>query len=113
MGRSEPSVARSRSEMSSFDATKADAAALLQSGDVRGAIAKYEAALSAAPDAAQRGAIHSNLSLCHLKANDLDKALEHGLAIATHRPDWEKAHFRVGEALFAKRDYAKASEGYR
>ena len=99
--------------MSSFDATKADAAALLQSGDVRGAIAKYEAALSAAPDATQKGAIYSNLSLCHLKANDPDKALEHGLAIASHRPDWEKAHFRVGEALFAKRDYARASERYR
>ena len=68
MGRSEPSVARSRSEMSSFDATKADAAALLQSGDVRGAIAKYEAALSVAPDAAQRGAIHSNLSLLSLES---------------------------------------------
>ena len=99
--------------MSAFEAAKADAAALLRSGDVRGAIAKYEAALRSAPDAAQRGAIHSNLSLCHLKADDLDKALEHGLAIATHRPDWEKAHFRVGEALFAKRDYAKASERYR
>jgi len=99
--------------MSAFEAAKADAAALLRSGDVRGAIAKYEAALRSAPDAAQRGAIHSNLSLCHLKADDLDKALEHGLAIATHRPDWEKAHFRVAEALFAKRDYAKAAERYR
>lgn len=99
--------------MSAFEAAKADAAALLRSGDVRGAIVKYEAALRSAPDAAQRGAIHSNLSLCHLKADDLDKALEHGLAIATHRPDWEKAHFRVAEAFFAKRDYARASERYR
>ena len=99
--------------MASFDAMKAEAAALLRAGDVRGAIAKYEAALSVAPDATQKGAVHSNLSLCHLKANDLDKALEHGLAIASHRPDWEKAHFRVGEVLFAKRDYARASERYR
>ena len=43
----------------------------------------------------------------------LDKALEHGLAIATHRPDWEKAHFRVERGVVREKRRARASERYR
>ena len=59
------------------------------------------------------GALHSNLSLCHLKLGATAAAAASAqLCIAAH-PAWEKGYFRKGEAFFAERRYKEAAGLYK
>lgn len=69
---------------------------------------RYTEALAVAPDDTARGALHSNLSLCHLKLGATAEATAAADACIAARPTWEKGHFRKGEAAFAERRYEDA-----
>ena len=96
----------------SFEDIKAEGTRLLNAGDFSGAAAKYAEALAVAPDDVARGALHSNISLAHLKRGALADAERSAATCASLRPEWEKGHFRVGEAAFAARRYEDAVEAY-
>lgn len=63
-------------------------------------------------DDTQRGAIHSNLSLCYLRLKDYAMAVTHADVAMALRPGWEKGYFRHGEVAFEQRDYATALKDY-
>lgn len=69
---------------------------------------RYTEALAFAPDDSARGALHSNLSLCHLKLDATAEATAAADACIAARPTWEKGYFRKGEAAFAERRYKDA-----
>ena len=69
--------------------------------------------MAVAPDDAARGALHSNLSLCHLRSGDTAKAAAAAEACIAVRPEWEKGHFRRGEVAFAERRYKEACGFYQ
>lgn len=91
---------------------KAAAASAMTAGDLPAAKSKYEEALSKAESDVDVGAIHSNLSLVHLKLEDYDGALRHAERCIEVRPNWAKGEFRKGEALFGARRYEDAAKSY-
>lgn len=94
---------------SSHDALKAEGTKALGEGKVPEALALYLEALDVAPDDTARGALHSNISLCHLRLGDLDASVAAADACVSCRPAWEKGHFRAAEAHFAARRYDAAA----
>eukprot|EP00271_Cylindrocystis_brebissonii_P014292 TRINITY_DN35604_c0_g1_i1.p1 TRINITY_DN35604_c0_g1~~TRINITY_DN35604_c0_g1_i1.p1 ORF type:complete len:393 (+),score=83.40 TRINITY_DN35604_c0_g1_i1:266-1444(+) len=54
----------------------------------------------------------SNYSLTLLKLNRFDEALSAADRCVKAKPEWQKGHFRRGEALFALRQYREAREAY-
>ena len=66
-----------------------------------------------AADDTARGALHSNLSLCHLKLGATSEATAAADACIAVRPKWEKGYFRKGEAAFAERRYKDAAALYQ
>ncbi|MDA9097971.1 tetratricopeptide repeat protein [bacterium] len=99
----------------SFDSLKAEGAALLKAGDLAGAQAKYQQCLLPPfePDDTQKGAVFSNLSLVCLKRKDFKGAESAAQQAKTHRPDWEKGYFRLGEVLFETNHFADAAVNYK
>lgn len=97
---------------SSHDALKAEGTKALGEGKVPEALALYLEALDVAPDDTARGALHSNISLCHLRLGDLDASVAAADACVSCRPAWEKGHFRAAEAHFAARRYDDAASSY-
>jgi glyoxylase-like metal-dependent hydrolase (beta-lactamase superfamily II) len=87
---------------------------LLKQGKYDAAADAYSQAVAtpglAAVDAAP---IHSNLSHAQLKLGEPRLALAAADAAVAARPEWHKAHFRRGEALFAARQYADARAAYQ
>ncbi|GBF88326.1 hypothetical protein Rsub_01038 [Raphidocelis subcapitata] len=83
--------------------------ALAMAGDLRGAVERYRAALSAAPNGAGAHLIHANLSATHLQLGEKDAALEHARAAVASAPrGFHKAHVRLVDALYALGRYGEA-----
>ena len=83
---------------------------LTKSGDFDNAAAAYREALAlGSPEPAP---LHSNLSFALLKSGDVPEALIQAELCVAARPEWSKAHFRLGEALFATRAYMRAQAAY-
>jgi len=89
---------------------------LLGKGDTTGAVGAYREAIAllgddnAHPDA---GALHSNLAQALLKMNLPEEALAAAEACVGTKPDWHKAHYRKGDALFALRRFEEALAAYK
>mmetsp|Transcript_34205 Transcript_34205/g.86082 ORF Transcript_34205/g.86082 Transcript_34205/m.86082 type:complete len:387 (-) Transcript_34205:27-1187(-) len=103
--------------MPSFDELKAAGTKALNAGDVAAAAARYTEALALAADDTAKGALQSNLSLCHLKLGNTSQATASADACVRLRPSWEKGYFRKAEAAFAEgrddtRRYADAVKLY-
>ena len=82
--------------------------------DFQAASELYMRAIDAARDAPRQelAPLHSNCSFAFLKQGDVAQALAHAHSAVAANPDWSKAHFRLGEALFASADYAGADKAY-
>ena len=91
---------------------KEQGSAALKRGDLDGAAAAYREALASSPGP-ETAALHSNLSLVLLKADQFEGALEAADACVATRGDWHKAHYRRGEVLFAMRRYTDAQAAYK
>lgn len=57
-------------------------------------------------------ALHSNCSFAYLKLSQLPEALSQAQSAVALNPSWSKAHFRLGEALFASGSFAGAEQAY-
>ena len=118
-------VASAPSVVDVADAVCAEAAVLdakkrgsekLSSGDLAGAVTAYREALDlCSPSllASQGAALHSNLALATLKQGNAAASLAAASECVRLKPDWQKAHFRKGEALFELGRYADALASYR
>ncbi|KAL1508548.1 hypothetical protein AB1Y20_004647 [Prymnesium parvum] len=91
-------------------AAKERGTAHLKAGEFALAIAAYREALSLGPE--DEAALHSNLSLALLKAGDAEGAAAAAEASVALKPRWHKAHYRLGDACFERRDYAKARDAF-
>ena len=67
---------------------------------------------AAAGQADVEGAAAANLSLALLRAGRAEEALAAAERAAALRPEWQKAHYRCGEALFALQRYTDATPRY-
>lgn len=63
-------------------------------------------------DAVTLAGLHSNVSAALLRAGDSAGAAEAAERCVAARPEWGKAHFRVGEAAFAAARFDAAREAY-
>ena len=89
---------------------------MLGSGDLDGAVTAYREALDlCSPSllASQGAALQSNLALAYLKLGDAAASLAAASESVRLKPEWQKAYFRKGEALFELRRYADALASYR
>ena len=93
---------------------KAEGNAALKAKQYTSAVRAYERAIALCPAAMAEtaGTLHSNLSNAYGMLGDATAALAAADAAAASRPQWEKAHFRRGEALFALQRYDEAVEAY-
>jgi tetratricopeptide (TPR) repeat protein len=100
-----------------LEATKADATKKLGAGDLVGAADGYLATLAMCKSPAllqQYGpALYSNLALVHHKSGDAAASLAAADESIKLKPEWHKAHFRRGEALFELRRHADALASYQ
>ena len=91
-----------------------------QRGAFRDAADRFaRAARALAADAERNGdatvtlaGLHSNVSAALLRAGDSAGAAEAAERCVAARPEWGKAHFRVGEAAFAAARFDAAREAY-
>ncbi|KAK1698587.1 hypothetical protein QYE76_015284 [Lolium multiflorum] len=72
----------------------------------------YTLALYLVPDDAASATLFSNRSLCWLHMGDGGKALLDAEECQKKRPDWPKAHYRMGTALMFLKDYQRACERF-
>lgn len=85
----------------------------LKAGDHAAAIAAYREALSLAGKGhAEAAALQSNLSLVLLKSGDAHNSLDAADKCIDAKPDWHKAHYRKGDALFELRRFDDAVTAY-
>ncbi|CAJ1435497.1 unnamed protein product [Effrenium voratum] len=89
---------------------KEEGNALLRAGDARGAVAKYEEALSALGPAQGReqATLLANVSAAQLTLGFADLALEAAKASVVADPSYSKALFREAKALLALRRHSDA-----
>ena len=92
-------------------------AAALSAGNLLGAVAAYREALDMCKSdkllETHGAAIQSNLALVTLKLGDYDASLAAADKSISHKPDWHKAHFRKGEALFELKKFAESAAAYK
>lgn len=74
----------------------------------------YERAIEAGSHLPQHdlAALHSNCSFAYLKLGQLPETLSQAQSAVAANPRWSKGHFRLGEALFALKDFAGAEKAY-
>ncbi|KAM0870985.1 hypothetical protein ACQ4PT_039675 [Festuca glaucescens] len=72
----------------------------------------YSLALYLVPDDDASATLFSNRSLCWLHMGDGGKALLDAEECQKKRPDWPKAHYRMGTALMFLKDYQRACERF-
>lgn len=92
-------------------AAKERGTAHLKVGEYDLAAASYREAL-ALGGASDLAALHSNLSLALLRAGKTADAAAAAEAAIAAKPEWHKAHYRLGDARFDARDYAGAAAAY-
>ncbi|GAQ88755.1 hypothetical protein KFL_004560160 [Klebsormidium nitens] len=64
------------------------------------------------PGSEAAAALHSNRSYALLKFGKATQAAEEAGRAVTCRPEWNKGHFRLGEALFALEDFDGAEKAF-
>ena len=97
-------------------AAKEKGSAQLKANDLSAAAASYREALAlcTGPELTEKhaAALHSNLAMVLLKMGDAPASLEAADACVGVKPDWHKAHYRKGEALFALKRHTDAAAAY-
>ncbi|KAL5702075.1 hypothetical protein ACHQM5_027336 [Ranunculus cassubicifolius] len=73
------------------------------------AVVYYSKAIAAEPSNAT---LYSNRSLCWLRLEDGKAALKDARRCMMRKPDWPKAHYRAGAALYLLKDFEKAAESF-
>ena len=95
-------------------ALKAKGNDLLKSGDLAGAVGAYREAIAACVAAhPELAALHSNLSHALLKQGEDKESLAEAEACISAKPEWHKAHYRKGDALFALHRFEDALAAYQ
>lgn len=87
----------------------------VRQGDFAAAASLYTRAIEAATEshsAADVAALHSNCSFANLKLQNLAEAVAEANRAVEKNHNWSKGHFRLGEALFASKDYIGAERAY-
>ncbi|GAA5998000.1 tetratricopeptide repeat protein [Rhodotorula paludigena] len=73
----------------------------------------YTQAIELETDDEKLGSLYSNRSVAFLQLEQFDKALEDANNAALKRPDWSKAHARVGEVYARQQDFELAVMAYK
>jgi Flp pilus assembly protein TadD len=79
--------------------------ALLQKGDVAGAILHFQKALQLKPDSAE---IHNNLGSALAQSGKVEEAVTHFQTALQIMPDYAQAHYNLGYALLQKGSVSEA-----
>ncbi len=109
-GVADPTLARVRAVRRDAGTHVERGLALQKQGDIAGAIAEYEAAVSTEPTLA---AAHVNLIALYGRAQDWDKAGEHFRALEQSGPVPAEAHFNYGICLAAQRRTTDAAAQFQ
>lgn len=93
------------------DALKAEGNVAFERGDFAQAVALYTRALDV--EGADRAVLLSNRSAAWLHTGDASRALVDAEACVQLRPEWPKAHSRVGAAMCALHRFDEATAAYK
>ena len=88
--------------------------AAFQAGNHAAALLHYSAALESSQgmSGADRGVLHSNRSAAHCALGHAKEAIADAREAVRLRPDWAKAHSRLGAALLLSKDAAGAADAF-
>ena len=94
---------------------KEEGNAMLKLGQLDDAVIKYRQALEDAGGAlppVELAPVMSNLAMALMKRGEAEASLAMATQCVAAKPDWHKAHFRMGEALFELRRFEEARDAY-
>lgn len=55
------------------------------------------------------GRLHSNISSCYLKLNDVESAMKEAEECIKLQPKWSRGYYRKGMVLFEKKEFVDAA----
>lgn len=55
------------------------------------------------------GRLHSNISSCYLKLNDVENAMKEAEECIKLQPKWSRGYYRKGMVLFEKKEFVDAA----
>ena len=95
-----------------YETLNAEGNALMQNKSFQQALVKYNAALQIAPSGQNSHVYHSNRSAAHLSLNDYESSIRDSERSIELKPEYGKAHSRLGLAYFACGMYEDAILAY-
>ena len=114
-GTAEPAALMADEVRSKVSSLKEEGNAMLKQGQLEDAVIKYRQALATGGGSlppVELAPIMSNLAMVLMRRGEAEASLATATQCVAAKPEWHKAHFRLGEALFELRRFDEARDAY-